>query len=585
MSLTRSIRITSLAVLAAVAASAADVEVEARLTPEVIGIEQLATLTIEIKGAGMGRLQPSPEFELDNLKVVAGPYTQESFQFVNGTTSRSATVSWRVRPLDLGTARVHSLVVRVGDQVVEKSDLHLTVQQESVQVEESEEPTDPFDEIFEPFRRPRSRDERRPRGEVFLRATATPENPFVGQQVLYTLYLYTQSDISSINPESLPDFQGFWVREVPQPKRFDPEMVEIEGKTFARVKLLERALFPLRDGTFELEPTRALMAVKVPVTTMRLSLLSQTEEIQRVSNPVQISVRPLPTPPPGFHGAVGDLTIEATLTPPVVEAGGAATLNVQLSGEGLLQGLPDPELPELPGVEIYPPQRSSSDEVRRGRVEGVRTWSYVLVPERPGEIEIGSLELPFFDAGSGRYRLARSDALRLDVVPSTRAAAEVPEERGIHPIRSAALPVTGSTPLWFRALPHGLLASAILCLLATWAVRHSDRFAPEHREAVHRLADRLDHVRTIDHPRKVAAELEEAWRAYLHHRWDISPGTPSTQWEAELILHGANAPASAELAHLSEDLHYLRYAPQLSTTEALEVELIKRSQQILKSLQ
>jgi len=576
--------LTGLGLWIVTAAMAADLDVEVRLTPALIGIEQLATLTIEVKGAGMGRLQPAPEFELDNLRVIAGPYTQESFQFVNGTTSRSATISWRVRPLEVGPARVHSIVLRVGDQVVEQANLHLRVQQESVESDEPEEENDPFEQIFEPFRRPRSRTERRGRGEVFLRATATPSTPFVGQQVLYTLYLYTQSDISSINPESLPDFQGFWVREVPQPKRFDPEMVEIEGKTFARVKLLERAIFPLREGEFELEPTRALMAVKVPVTTMRLSLLSQTEEIQRVSNPVQISVRPLPTPPPNFTGAVGDLTLEAKVEPQTVEAGSAATLSITLRGRGLLQGLPDPELPMLPQVEVFPPQRGSSDEVRRGQVEGVRTWQYVLVPERPGQVEIASLEVPFFDAEAGRYRLAASDTLHLEVLPSTRVAGSPSEERQIHPIRSAALPVNGSVSPWLRGLPHVLLASAVLGFLITWAARHSDRFTPEHREAVHRLADHLDHVRSIEHPRKVASELEEAWRTYLHHRWDISPGTPSTQWEKELASHGANARASAELTSLSEDLHYLRYAPQLSTTEALQGELLKRSRQILKSL-
>jgi hypothetical protein len=195
--------------------AAADLEVRARLEPETIGIDQMATLTIEVEGDGQGRLQADPDFQLENLEVVAGPYSQQSFQFVNGTTSRSATISWRVRALDLGKGKVHSLRVRVGDQVVELADLAVTVQSDPVEQEEPQQPKDPFEELLEPFRDPRwaPRSRSRSRGEVFLKAAVSPANPYVGQQVLYTLYLYTQSDISSINPESLPDFQGFWVRE------------------------------------------------------------------------------------------------------------------------------------------------------------------------------------------------------------------------------------------------------------------------------------------------------------------------------------------------------------------------------------
>jgi hypothetical protein len=564
--------------------SASDIEVRTELSPEVIGIEQLATLTIEIEGTGLGRLRPEPEFGLDNLRIVAGPYSQESLQFVNGTTSRSARISWRLRPLEVGPARVHSIVLRIGDRIVEQADLHLTVRRESVEVEEPEESTDPFDNLFEPFRRPRSRPSQRGRSEVFLRAVAAPADPFVGQQVLYTLYLYTQSDISSINPESLPDFQGFWVHEIPQPKQFQPEMVEVDGKTFARVKLLERAIFPLRDGEFELQPTRALMAVKVPVTTMRLSLLSQTEEIQRVSNAVTVNVRPLPASPPDFTGAVGDLELEARLEPESVEAGEAATLHVVLSGRGLLQGLPDPELPPLPQIEVYPPQESSADAIRSGQVEGERTWSYVLVPDRPGSIEIPPMKLPFFDPELGRFRLAASEPLSLQVLPSTRTTVTTAVIRKLHPIRSAALPVTGAPATWKRVLPHALLASAVLGLVVTWGVRHLDRFTPDHRQAVHQLASHLSHARKVQRPRQAAAELEEAWRVYLHDRWDIAPGTPSTHWQSALEEHGANPKASAELARLSEDLHYLRYAPKLSSTDALQRELIQRSRQILKAL-
>ncbi len=569
--------------LVAAAARGEDVKVTAKITPEVIGIDQLATLTITVSGGGARRLQPKPDFELDNLDIVAGPYSQESFQFSNGATSRTASISWRVRARSIGSARVHSMIVRVGSQVVEVADLTLRIQEEPVEMESAPEPTDPFDRLFDPFRESRGRRRAQPRGEVFLRATAEPAAAYLGQQVLYSLYLYTQSDISSINPESLPDFQGFWVREVPQPKRYKPEMVEIEGKTFARVKLLERAIFPLREGEFELEPTRALMAVKVP-SSMGFSLLSQTEEIQRVSNPVVVKVSPLPTPPAGFTGAVGDLQLQSSVEPRTIESGEATTLSLELSGRGLLQGLPDPELPELPGIEVYPPQESSSDEVRRGQVYGQRTWSWVLIPKHPGPVEIPTLELPYFDPAESRFEVAASEPIRLDVLPSRHRDDEGAVDTGLHPIRNAALPVAGSAPRWVVHVPRVLMASALLGLLVTWVTRRTDRFSPEHRQALHTFEDRLGSIGDIEHSHHIARELDGAWRDFLRDRWEVPSDTSTSQWSDELAERGASKKACAELGRLAEDIHYLRYAPQLSSNEALEVELVHRSRQILKSL-
>ena len=64
---------------------------------------------------------------------------------------------------------------------------------------------DPFPEIedlFDPsqLRRLFEREPERPR--VFLQAEATPQRPFVGEQVLFTIYLYTREDITAIAPTS-----------------------------------------------------------------------------------------------------------------------------------------------------------------------------------------------------------------------------------------------------------------------------------------------------------------------------------------------------------------------------------------------
>ena len=88
----------------------------------------------------------------------------------------------------------------------------------------------------------------------------------------------------------------------------------------------------------------------------------------------------------------------------------------------------------------------------------------------------------------------------------------------------------------------------------------------------------------MEQGRHVAAALDAGWRDFLAHRWEVPATASSGQWRTALTERGASERAATELAKLAEDIHYLRYAPQLSSSEALQGELVQRSRRILKSL-
>ncbi|HSF41331.1 MAG TPA: hypothetical protein VLT87_16150, partial [Thermoanaerobaculia bacterium] len=223
-------------------AVASEIEVRATLEPEVIGVDETALLTIEVQGGGFARLHFQPDFELDNLEIVGGPFQYEDVRFGTGSLSRSFRLSWQLRPTGVGRARVRSLIVRLrGDEVRQLPDREIRVQEEPAGGarrpgrRRAEDLVDPFDQLFgrlpRPWRQPRAEE---PPG-VFLRAEVEPRRPVVGEQVLYTVYLYTREDILSITPSGVPPFRGFWVRDIPLPQHLPTEMVEIDGGRYARV--------------------------------------------------------------------------------------------------------------------------------------------------------------------------------------------------------------------------------------------------------------------------------------------------------------------------------------------------------------
>jgi hypothetical protein len=579
--------------LALAAPAAAEIEVRALLEPEVVSVDETAVLTVEVRGGGFARLRFQPDFELDNLEIVGGPFQYEDMVFGSGPLSRSFRLSWQVRPLRVGRARVHAISVRLRNEIRQLPDREIEVRDEPPAGSSrrsgrrpAQDMVDPFDQLFGRLPLP-WRQSRPETPGVFLKAEIEPQRPVVGEQVLYTVYLYTREDITAITPSGVPPFRGFWARDIPLPQHLPTDMVEIDGGRYARVPLLKKALFPLRPGRSRIEPTRMDLAVRHFERRFFGPPLTSTDQVQVETDPVTIDVQPLPPAPPGFSGAVGRLALAASLTPRELRLGEAATLTVTLSGEGNLQGVEEPQLQAPSGLTLSPPQQGSTDEISGTRVKGSRTWSYVVIPDRAGRYSVETPAIPYFDPVSRSYQVASATPLDLTALP--RAAAGSAGEGELHGIRVAAAPGNAAAPgrwtallPWLFVLPWGL-ALAVTLARRRPAVPGAAEPARD-RGAERRLRERLAEVQKEERPRQMAALLEDGWRELLAQRWAVPQETPSHRWAETLILKQAPDDAVEELARLVDDLHYLRYAPQLSATEALRGEALAKSRRLLSRL-
>lgn len=582
-------------------------EVSASLAPGKIGVEDLAQLVIELRGESLGRLSAQPAFLLDNLEIAAGPSRSESFQFVNGATSRSLTMVWRLRPLAPGVGRVTNLAVVVDGQAIRMQDQQLEIVPGSLAPPPSAA-QDPFAGLFDrradpfgdPFananrrRQAQARPEREPK--VLLRAEVDTERPWQGQQVTYTVALYTQTDIAAVEPKGVPSFRGLWAEEVPVPENPRAEMVEIGGDRYGRVVLYRRALFPLAAGPLEIEPFRVQLSLRMTEQGLFGPMFGQVVSLQRSTDAIRLDVQPLPPAPPGFTGAVGEIALAARLEPAAIAVGEAATLSLELTGRGNLQGLAEPTLPVLAGVRIFPPHESSSSEVVGGQLRGRRAWSYVLVPERPGSWELPPIRVDYFDPRSGQFAAATTRAFAL----AARAAATVAggagpaaadgqtssTRAGSEPAGTAAATAGGGGPFGLSSAPARVAlgsAVAVVGLALVWVGRRSWQRL-RHPAPSQALAATLASAGRETRPRQAAALIEQSWRDYLEARWQIPQGTPSTRWAELLQARGVDGQAAGELVSLADELHYLRYAPQLASAEALQRDVLERSERLRRRL-
>ena len=583
-----------------------------------IGLDEAVQLTIKIDSPGQNRLAP-PRFQLDNLQIVQGPSQSTSIQVINGVMSQSQSFSWLVQPQKLGRARVHSAVVEIGGQRLELAPVDLQVV-ENPPARQRQRPADPFDRLLrnDPFfqrdpaedffeQRRRRQPARAP--QLYLEAVVDEGKPWLGQQLLYTLYLYTDVNVRSVSPTKLPDFKGFWTEIVPLPENNEPEIFEREGRRMGRLPLLQRALFPRQAGKLEIGPVEAAMTVLTGDAIFGLA--PAASQVTRQSNAVVVNARELPAgAPAGFRDVVGQIDFEAKLEPRSLEVGQAATLELKLSGKGHLQGIAAPEIPAIAGLQVFPPQQSGSDTVKKTTVVGNRIWSYVLVPDRAGKIALPALEMPYFDPATGRYGKASTAPLELEVKGSTQAPRAGGSNAALHPIRPNALPAeaVGGPPKIFWPLLLLLLPWAF----ALWQQRRRARLPrvasgpPAHAPVAPRpqleggglapapasesplswreVFARLEKMRLEKKPRQAASVFEEGWRQFLEQRFALPAGTAPADWPR--FLGGQQVPSQLtdQLAVLVQDLHYLRYAPELSSTDELRADLLDRSQRLLKAL-
>ena len=321
---------------------------------------------------------------------------------------------------------------------------------------------------------------------AFLRTVADVADPYVGQQVTVSVYLYTRAPIRTapqITRE--PTADGFWIHDLlPAQRTLDAQTQVIQGTSY-RVYLLRRfAAFPLRDGEL------TIGAPEITLSTGSLfDMFNGSQQLERTGVPITIRARPLPDPPP--RAIVGSYTLEATIDREQVRTGDAVTLTAVVRGVGNVRDVRFGE-PSIAGLQVLQQPAEDTIEQPNDRVGGMRRMSWLLVPQQPGTFTIPPLVLHTFDPATRRYTTVRGPELRIvaagnaiepdpsDVEPDAAEPEQAveselpPPEFG--PIRThaelrRATPPVSSAP-WYFALLAGL---PLVVILGGVALRHARR--------------------------------------------------------------------------------------------------------------
>lgn len=308
-----------------------------------------------------------------------------------------------------------------------------------------------------------------PAEEMRIVAEVSNDRPFLGQQVVVSYRLLTTISIGrKVMQNQRPDYKHFWVEQIALPADNAPESAVVKGARFYQILLDRVVLFPLETGDLAIAPATWTVVGKYDKPSYH------EEERRLTTEPLRVTVKPLPPPPGGAPGRmeVGDYQMSLNYSSARVKLGQAFPIYLTIKGSGNIRGLLPPALPsegsQFNIVSIravhanFSPFVDTSRQPVEVRFGGDKVWEILVYPKFPGQIEFPAIPFVFFDTAAARYTQLSTDPIRFQVESLEGGAASL---AGAAPAKR-----TEDPPPWGLLGVFGFLILILAGMLAYIAV-------------------------------------------------------------------------------------------------------------------
>lgn len=412
-----------------------EISVTSEVNRTLVAVDEILFLTVTVSGSDIGDV-PEPVLPAMQPFIVIGSTSasSSSFNLVNGklTSSRSVRFIYQLKPRGTGTFVIDAAEVTLDGVTYETEPIRIEVTSGATQTGPSggststaAGPSTAANPSQDAAGTPDLAD------TVYIRTTLDKQRAYLGEQVTVTYTLYTRLGLSNARYDVVPSYTGFWMEELVSAHHLDFQEEIIGGRRYAVAKLREIALFPTVTGALKLDPLSMICDVQAERSRRSLfdrflsdpfdTFFSSTRQIRVASDGQTVKVLPLPVEarPDGFRNAVGDFSLRAMVDHATTEVNQPVTLTIELTGEGNLKTVEDPELPPLGDFKEYQSGNQAEYTSDGPRISGTRTWNHVLIPMVPGDHTIASLSFPFFDPDVDAYRVTTTDPVTITVLPAS----------------------------------------------------------------------------------------------------------------------------------------------------------------------
>ncbi|MFZ2237517.1 MAG: BatD family protein [Dokdonella sp.] len=392
--------------------ASAQTSVRAWLDRDTARMGESVTLNVEADS----RMSAEPDFSvLDGEFTRVGTQSSQQVSIVNGQTTSKTLWAVGLEPRREGTLTIPA--ISVGTETTQPLTLTVLAQPAGAQGRVGD--------------------------DVFLQATADPINPYVQQQVRYSVKLYYAFDLSDGNLGE-PNVPGLVARRTGQDKRY----VATLGSQ--RYNVIERnyALTPEQSGTLTI-PAIEFRGSAIDARDPG-SFFNRGRVVGARSDAISLNVAGKPATwgiDPWLPAEELNLT-EDSQFPAEIHVGDALTRSVRVQAKGLgYEQLPDPEFPSVAGVDIYPDKSQTATRDDGTWIYGERDRKFAFVPNKAGTITLPAISIRWFNTATKQAETATLPERTINVLPATGAATAAPTKQAATDAASSSSesPATAST--------------------------------------------------------------------------------------------------------------------------------------------
>ncbi len=357
---------------------------------------------------------------LAGFDVLAGPAISQgsSIQIINGSMTKSVnyTYTYVVVASKAGTNTISSAKVEVDNKPYSTKPLPIEVvkERESTSAQGSQQGSQ---------QSAANQGDRIAEDDVLLRTVVSRRSLFKGEPLRATIKLYSRVSIAGADNQKMPSFNGFWSQDIKGQDR-EIQRETYNGKVYETQTLADYLLYPQQSGELSIDPASMTIIAQVRVKSNNYDpFFGGGYEIinvrRSVATPkITIDVKELPAgAPASFSGAVGDFSLDCTLTPDSLEVNSSIAYTVRISGRGNLSLIQAPSVEIPSSFEQYNVKTTESINTNQYGASGYKQFEYPIIPRSEGEFKLSPTTFTYFDTSSMSYRTLEAPTFDLLVSP------------------------------------------------------------------------------------------------------------------------------------------------------------------------
>ena len=418
---------------------------------------------------------------LDKDFIVYSVGNAFSYNYINGVASKSR--QWQIALMPKNSGKITVPSIKLGN--LETQPITLNVIPASAAATEASAGTGGY-QAPQQMNRPK----------FSMTAEIGNPNPYVQQQVDYTLKIYDTGGLQGDMPQFIEDGSNNWIiRSLGEPTVGSKI---VNGRSLREITF-RYALFPQKSGVL---PTPEVRFNGYYLTRSRgmndpfddlfggnlgsigfVDMFDTRNPVLLTAKPEKVNVQPIPSDNNGnWWLPAQQVALFAEWEPrqPVFKVGEAVNRTIYLKAVGVAESqLPELNLASVSGLKQYPDKAVASSGIENGQVVAVKKISNVYIPNRAGKMTIPEIAVDWFNVRTNRMEKAVLPAMNIEVLPGAAietAPAPQPETRPESPSRVLEDVANETENLVERSIPQGLpylpyiiaAAAFLLGIVVSW---------------------------------------------------------------------------------------------------------------------